>query len=64
MSTIDDDATANEAFRLAEALKYRKPELFKYGICQNCYAPSKGVYCCAECREDGEARVRMTGKVL
>jgi len=62
--TLDDDATANEEFRLAEALKYRKPEPFKYGICQNCYEPARGAFCSAECREDGLARFKMTGKVL
>jgi len=62
--TIDDDATANEEFRRAESLKFRKPEPFHYGICQNCYQPAKGVYCCAECREDGIMRNNMTGGIL
>jgi hypothetical protein len=35
-----------------------------YGICGNYYEPAKGVYCCAECREDGEKRVNMTGGIL
>jgi len=64
MSSIDDDATANEEFRLAEALRHRKPEPFYYGICQNCYEPARGAYCSAECRIDGEARFKMTGKQL
>jgi len=64
MTTIDDAATANEEYRRAEALEYREPAPFHYGICNNCYQPSVGVYCSPECREDGIKRNNMTGGIL
>ena len=62
--TLDDQASDHEAIFLKEALEFREPSPYHYGICGNCYEPSEGVYCCAECREDGIKRVNMTGGIL
>ena len=59
--SLDDDASANEEFRRNEALEYRKPTLKPTGICMNCYVPCEGIYCSADCREDGEVRDKMAG---
>jgi hypothetical protein len=64
MTTLDDQASDHEALFLKEALEFREPAPYHYGICGNCYQPSVGVYCSPECREDGIKRTNMTGKVL
>jgi len=64
--TIDDDATANEEFRLQEALKFRKIVPLKTGYCLNCLEKVNNhySYCSAECREDHGKRVAFSKGVI
>ncbi len=64
MATIDDMASDFEEQYRNEALEFREPAPYHYGICGNCYEPCKGAYCNAECREDGELRKKTTGGIL
>lgn len=55
---VDDSATQQEEFAREAALKHRKPELPKIGICYNCNEPvkSNANYCDKDCRLDHERR--------
>lgn len=57
--TVDDQATAMEELDRATCLKLRKPELRHTGWCHNCGEATLVAYCSAECREDGEKRIRF-----
>jgi len=57
--TLDDEATANEELRRSISLQYRKPSLPHTGKCHECEVETTGVFCCAECRETNEQRMRF-----
>jgi predicted amidophosphoribosyltransferase len=62
---IDDQATQQEEYARAIALKMRKFELPKTGFCYNCSDPVKEIanFCDQHCRQDFERRqINQKGK--
>ena len=54
-----DEATKNEELRLTVAMSHRKPTLAHTGKCYECEALITGTFCCADCRETYEQRLKF-----
>ena len=62
--SLDDKATELEEFPRETALKMRKPEQRKTGVCFECGETTKHSYCSVECRWIDERRTSQAkGKV-